>query len=141
MSPASDLTAPPRVAAGMIAPPPPADLPVLSISIGSMLVVWPALAVALAGLFGGAAVAFTRGRRTWRSFKGLGKTVGDRLDEITKASEEIETHLSRAGESSEHLSSSLERLHRSRARLGVQLAALREARTVLERAVPFLGGR
>ena len=140
MSPASYLTAPPRVAAEMIAPPPLADLSVLSTSIGSMLVVWPALAVALAGLFGGVALAFVRGRRTWRDFKGLGKTVGDRLDEISKASEGIETHLSRAGESSERLSASLERLRQARARLDVQLAAVREARTLVERAVPFLGG-
>lgn len=106
-----------------------------------MVAVWPGLAVALAGVVGGLVLAFVRGRRTWRRFKGLGKTVGSRLDEITTASEEIETHLTRAGESSERLSASLERLHRSRARLDVQLAALREARTVVERAVPFLGGR
>ena len=104
-----------------------------------MLAVWPALAVALAGLLGGVALAFIRGRRTWRDFKAIGKTVGDQLEEITMASEEIETHLSRAGESSERLSSSLERLRRSRARLDVQLAAVSEARTVVQRAVPFLG--
>jgi len=106
-----------------------------------MLAVWPGVAILLIGFTGGLVLAFVRGRQTWRSFKGLGKTVGDRLDEITKASEEIETHLSRAGDSSERLSASLERLRRSRARLDVQLAALREARTVIERAVPFLGGR
>ena len=106
-----------------------------------MLAVGPALAVALAGLLGGTALAFARGRRTWRSFKALGRTVGDRIDEITEASEEIETHLSRAGESSERLSASVERLRRSRARLDVQLAAVREAGDVIERAVPFLGGR
>jgi uncharacterized membrane-anchored protein YhcB (DUF1043 family) len=106
-----------------------------------MLVVWPALAVAVAGLVGGVVVAFVRGRRTWRSFKALGRTIGEGTDQIATASSEIETHLTRAGEGSERLTAALERLRRSRARLDVQLAAVGEARNAVERAVPFFGGR
>jgi hypothetical protein len=106
-----------------------------------MLAVWPALVVALVGLFGGLALTFVRGRRAWRRFKTLGTTVGKGLDEIAIVSKEIETHLTRAGEGSERLSAALERLRRSRARLDVLLAAVREARASMARAVPFLGGR
>ena len=106
-----------------------------------MLAVWPALVVALVGLLGGLALAFVRGLRAWRQLKTLGTTVGKGLDDISAASAEIETHLTRAGEGSERLSAALERLRWSRARLEVLLAAVREARAAMERAVPFLGGR
>jgi len=105
-----------------------------------MLAVWPALGVAVAGVAGGIVVAFVRGLRAWRGFKALGSAVGEGLDGIAASSAEIDTHLTRAGEGSERLSAALERLRISRARLDVLLTALREARTALERAVPFLSG-
>jgi hypothetical protein len=106
-----------------------------------VLAVWPALAVAVAGLVGGIVLAFVRGRRAWRRFKALGSAVGTGLEDVTAKSGEIETHLTRAGEGSERLSTALERLRRSRARLDVLLGAYREARDAMERAVPFFGGR
>ena len=106
-----------------------------------MLAVWPALAIAVGGPVCGLALAFVRGRRAWRGFKSLGATVGDRVAEIASSTAEIETHLTRAGEGAERVSAALERLRRSRARLEVLQAALREARASMERAVPFLGGR
>ena len=106
-----------------------------------MLSVWIALGVAVAGIVAGAAVALVRGLRAWRELKEIGGTVGDRLDGITRSTDEIETHLSLAAESSERLAASLERLRRSRAVLDVQLSALREARDTVMRAVPFLGAR
>ena len=106
-----------------------------------MIAVWIALGIAVAGIAAGVAVALVRGLRLWREFKALGRTVGERLDGISRSTREIETHLSRAAESSERLSGSLERLRRSRAVLDVQLSALREARDTVGRAVPFLGAR
>ena len=106
-----------------------------------MVFVWPALAIALGGLIGGILLAFVRGRRTWRGLKTLGGTLGERLDEVANASGEIETHLTNAGEASERLSGALEHLRRSRARLDVQLAAVREAREAVESEIPFFGGR
>jgi hypothetical protein len=106
-----------------------------------MVFVWPALAIALGGLFGGIVLAFVRGRRTWRGFKALSGALGERLDEVAAASGEIETHLTNANDASERLSTALGHLRRSRARLDVQLAAVREAREAVEREVPFLGGR
>jgi hypothetical protein len=106
-----------------------------------VLAVWPALAIAVIGLFGGATAAIVRGLRSWRRFKGFLRAVGDKLAEVSAKTEEIETHLTRAGEGSERLSAAVERLRRSRARLEVQLAAVREARAAVEREIPFLGGR
>ena len=106
-----------------------------------VLAVWPALAVAVAGVDGGVIVAFLRGRRAWRRFKALTSAVGKGLDDVATRSGEIETHLTRAGEGSERVSAALERLRRSRALLDVLLGAYREAREAMERAVPFFGGR
>jgi len=106
-----------------------------------MTAVWPALAIAVVGIVAGLIVAIVRGLRIWREFKATGGKLGDRLEEISRAAEEIDTHLSRAADGSERLAGALERLRRSRARLDVQLAAVREARDALERAVPYLGGR
>jgi hypothetical protein len=105
-----------------------------------MLAVWPALGVAVAGVVGGILYAVIRWRQAWRRFKALGSAVGKGLDDIATSSAEIDSHLTRAGESSERLSAALEKLRLSRARLAVLLSALQEARTALTRTVPFLGG-
>jgi len=106
---------------------------------GGTIYVWPALAVALVGVVGGLAVAAVRALRAYRDAKRLARTVGERVGEITSATEEIEVHLSRAAESSERLTAALESLRRSRAQLQVLLDAIRESRVAVRRAVPFLG--
>jgi hypothetical protein len=105
-----------------------------------VVAVWPALGVAVAGIVVGIAVAVVRGLRAWRGFKALGRGAGERLEAISRKTEEIDTHLTRAGASSERLSESLAKLRQSRARLDVQLAAVREARASIERLLPFGGG-
>ena len=106
-----------------------------------MIAVWPGLAILFAGVIAGAFIAVTRGLRAWRAFKATGRELGNGLETISRATEEIETHLELAADSSERLAAALERLQRARARLEVQLAAVREARAAVERAVPFLSGR
>jgi hypothetical protein len=103
-----------------------------------VVVVWAALGVALAAIVAGLAVAVARGLRMWRDVKRLGKHVGEHLDAVSRATEEIETHLQRASEGSERLGAAVDRLARSRARLDVQRGALREARRAVTRAVPLL---
>ena len=102
---------------------------------------WIALAALVIASVGGATFAVLRGLRTWRDLKATGSRLRSGLDEISRASAEIETHLTRAGESSERLGTALSRLSRSRGRLDVQLAALREARESVGRAVPFAARR
>src|SRR5581483_8234218 len=103
-----------------------------------MLAVWPALGIAVAGLVGGLAVAAVRGLRAWRRLKATRRTLGEKVGEITAATAEIERHLANAEASSQRLADALARLRRSRARLDVQLQAVREAQDSLGRAVPFL---
>lgn len=106
-----------------------------------MLVFWPALGIALAGLVAGGVYAVVRGLRAWRDLKATGARISGQLDEVTRTTDEIETHLDRASASSARLSTALERLARSRARLEVLHAALNEARATVARAVPFLPPR
>ena len=103
-----------------------------------MVFVWPAVAIAVVGILGGVTVSVVRGLRAWRDVKRFSGAVGDRVGEIEKATAEIETHLSRADESSGRLTVALENLRRSRAQLDVLLGALKEARVTVERELPFL---
>jgi uncharacterized membrane-anchored protein YhcB (DUF1043 family) len=103
-----------------------------------VIAVWPALAVAVVGLVAGILVAVFSGLRCWRTLKRLRRGVGEELERISQMTREIETHLARSAEASGRLAVVRERLRRSRARLDVQLAAIREARATVTRAAPFL---
>jgi len=99
---------------------------------------WLPLGFMLVALVAGLAVAVLSGLRVWRDVKRLGGSVGEELEAVSRAAEEIEVHLGRAAAGSERLTAALEHLARSRARLDVQRAALREARASVIRAVPLL---
>jgi uncharacterized membrane-anchored protein YhcB (DUF1043 family) len=103
-----------------------------------VLVVWPALGIAVVGIVAGLVVVALRALRAWRAFKGTKRALGERLDAIAHSTGEIETHISRAAEGSERLTEALGQLRSSRARLNVQLSALREARAAVGRVLPFL---
>ena len=103
-----------------------------------MLLLWFAVAVAVVGLVAGIVFAVMRGLRAWRALKATGSQISGKLDEVSQATAEIETHLERAAASSARLSLALERLARSRARLDVLRAAIDETRATVTRAVPFL---
>src|SRR5258708_26050798 len=106
-----------------------------------MLVFWLALGLGLVGLVAGALYAVVYGLRAWRSLKATGARISGHLDEVARATTEIEAHLERASASSARLSIALERLARSRARLDVLRAALTDARSIVTRAVPFRPAR
>ena len=125
MSPASYLTAPPRVATTIVAP---------------VVAFWIALAILLAGVVGGLVYVVVRGITLWRQVKRTGGTLGAETARIAEASEEIQEHLDRASASGARLGEAAERLAVSRARLDVQLQALREARQALRRTFWFLPG-
>ena len=125
MSPASYLTAPPRVAPTIVAP---------------VVVFWIALAVLLVGVLGGVAYLVLRGLAFWRQFKRTSRTFESEVARIEQATTEIQTHLDRASSSSVRLREASERLAASRAKLDVQLQAIREARYTMRRVLWFLPG-
>jgi hypothetical protein len=106
-----------------------------------VLLFWLALAVAIAGLVAGLAYAAVHGLRAWRSLKATGSRISGQLDQVAEATTKIEKHLDLASASSARLSTAVEQLARSRARLDVLRAALNEARATIARAVPFLPPR
>lgn len=105
------------------------------------MAIWIALAVLVASLAVGLAFAVYRGFRTWRRLKRTGRAFTAELERIAGATAEIDAHLDRAGASGERLSEAQARLRAARARLDVQLAAVREARGQLARMFWFLPGR
>ena len=125
MSPASYLTAPPRVAATIVAP---------------VVAFWIALAVLLLAVVGGIAYAVVRGIALWRQVKRTGGTLGAESARVADATADIQEHLDRASASGASLGVAGERLAVSRAKLEVQLGAVREARQTMRRLLWFLPG-
>ena len=102
------------------------------------MVLWLTFAAAVVAIVAGTVVAVVRGVRLWRAARQTSSRLGEALDQIEQSAAEIQGHLDAAEAGAEHLSEAAERLRRSRARLDVQLQALREARTVLRRTVDSL---
>jgi hypothetical protein len=101
---------------------------------------WLALAVLLIGVLAGMAYAVLRGIAVWRQLKRTGGAFSTESARIADASAQIETHMERATASGEHLRDATARLTTSRARLDIQLQAIREARHTLRRMLWFLPG-
>lgn len=101
---------------------------------------WIALAVLIAGVAGGIAYAVVRGIALWRQFKRSGRGFSAESSRIAGASAEMQTHMDRASSSRERLGEASTRLAVSRARLEVQLQALREVRHTVQRLLWFLPG-
>ena len=99
------------------------------------MLIWLTFAAALVAIVAGVIVAIVRGIRLWRAARHTGSRLSQELTRIEASAAEIQGHLDAAEAGVEHLSETAERLRRSRARLEVQLQALREARTVLRRTV------
>jgi hypothetical protein len=101
---------------------------------------WLALAVLLIGVLGGIAYAVLRGLALWRQVKRSGGAFSAESARISDASARIETHMERAAASGDNLRDATARLSTSRARLDVQLQAIREARHTMRRLLWFLPG-
>ena len=82
---------------------------------------WISLAVFLVGVLGGLVYAALRGIALWRRVKRAGKGFGAEIARIAEASEGIQAHLDRA-------------------RLEVQLQAVREARHTVRRLLWVVPG-
>jgi hypothetical protein len=105
-----------------------------------MVAFWIALSVLVLGLGGGLAFAAVRGLRAWRQLKSTRRALGGELEHISRTAAEIHGQLAAAAESAAHLAGARDRLAASRARLDVQLAAIREARRTVRRILWFLPG-
>ena len=102
---------------------------------------WIALAVLLVGIVGGIAYAVLRGIALWRRLKRTGRAFSVESERIAEISAQIETHMDRANASNTRLGDAAARLATSRARLEVQLQAIREARHTMRRLLWFLRRR
>ena len=101
---------------------------------------WIALAVLLVGIVGGIAYVVVRGIAMWRQLKRTKTTIGTETARIADASALIQGHLDRASASSALLGEAAGRLAESRAKLDLQLDALREARQTVRRVLWFVPG-
>jgi hypothetical protein len=101
---------------------------------------WIALAVLLLGLVGGIAYAVLRGLSMWGHVKRTGRVFSAESTRIADVSAQIQEQLDRSGASGVRLGEAAERLATSRARLDVQLQAIREARYTMRRLLWFLPG-
>ena len=100
---------------------------------------WIALVVFLAGLFGGLTYAVLRGIALWRRVKRTGSTFSAEAERISEVSARIEAHLDRASASRRTARRRFGAPRRvSRAKLDVQLEAIREARHTVRRLLWFL---
>ena len=124
MSPASYLTAPPRDAITIVAP----------------VVVWIALALLAVGVVAGIVYAVVRGLALWRQIKRTGSSFSAESERIAETSAQMQVHLDSASASGARLAGATARLATSRARLEVQLQAVREARHTMRRLLWFLPG-
>ena len=130
MSPASYLTAPPRVAASIVAPQAPEDTVVTMARMS--LLAWVSLLFFAVALVGSAAYATVHGLRTWRAARALSGAVGPGLDRISRGAEHAEAHATRLSDGSVQLSLAAERLQRSLAQLDILRDAATRARATLD---------
>ena len=104
------------------------------------MVFWIALAVLLVALVGGIAYAAIRGFQLWRDTKRASATFGEQMDRIDAVMLQIERHVGEADSAAGRLTDAVARLAVSRARLEIQIAALREARARVRRVFWFIPG-
>ena len=104
------------------------------------MAVWIALAVLLVAVLGGIAYAAVRGFQLYRTAKRSGAVFTSEMDRISRVSEQIEHHAAAAEAAAGRLKDASGRLATSRARLDLQIAAVREARAQVRRVFWFVPG-
>ena len=94
---------------------------------------WLALAFAVLAIVASIVYAGLKGLALFRESKQVLHEAGEELEGIERSTAQIELHLQAAEKSSTALSSSLARLHTSRARLSVLTAAVADVRASVDR--------
>ena len=101
---------------------------------------WLALLFYVAAVVAGIAWVVVRGLALWRKVKRTGGTFGAEAARIADQTALMEGHFDRMNSSVAELGAASRRLTASRARLGVQLQAVREARETMRRLLWFIPG-
>ena len=104
------------------------------------MVFWISLAVLLVALVAGIAYCVLRGLQLYRNAKRAGARITAEMERISDVTLQIERQSAKAAAAVERLQGATGRLAVSRARLDVQLAAVREARAQLRRTFWFVPG-
>ena len=144
MSPASYLTAPPRVALLIIAPeipspePPGRALAPLIASIDGVIAFWVALAVLVVAFVAGVVFVIVRALETRRALKRLKGALGVELQRIARSGERTTGELEAATRAFERLQTSLVRFRTAYARVHLIKGVIAEAEAVLARARAFV---
>ena len=144
MSPASYLTAPPRVALLSIAPEcspkwlaPGLRAPRIA-SIDGVNAFWAALALLVVAFVAGAVFVIVRALATKRALKSLRSALGVELERIAKSGERTTSELDAATQAFERLQASLIRFRIAYTRIRLVKGVLAEAEAVLARARAFV---
>ena len=123
MSPASYLTAPPRVAAASIAP----------VTIGFLALFWLSLAVAVVLPAVGIVVLVRRGLALWRDLKRAARAFGAGLDDVGGKLERMSTRAEALGHVTARAEPPADRLRVSLAHLAVLRSALADVQASVGR--------
>ena len=101
---------------------------------------WISLGVLILALVAGIAYCVVRGLQLYRLAKRTSAKLTSEMERISVATRQIERHEAKAAEAAERLRGATGRLATSRARLDVQLAAIREAQGQIRRTFWFIPG-
>jgi len=101
---------------------------------------WLALAILAICVIGGVAYALVRGIQCYREAKRVGGVFGVEMERVNAGTASIEVQLRKADEARLRLQEAADRLAVSRAKLNVQVAAVREARAQVRRVFWFVPG-
>jgi hypothetical protein len=130
MSPASYLTAPPRVAAPIVAPPGSEDTVVTM--AGMALLAWISLLFLVVAVVGSVSLATVRGLRTWRAVRAFSGATTGALDDVSRIAAEAERHAVSLSEGNARLGAAVTRLQSSLAQLAILRSAASDARAVFD---------
>ena len=127
MSPASYLTAPPRVAGRNCT----------TVTMREMsLLIWICLRFLVVAVVGSVTVAVVRGLHAWRAVRGLTRAVSSAIDDVLRRGEAAEAHAVALTEKSTRLTASIAHLQESLAELAILRSAFANARSSLSFRMP-----
>jgi hypothetical protein len=137
MSPASYLTAPPRVAASIVAPG--GRKGPLTTTIGAMI--WGALAFCVLAVLGSLTYVALSGLRLWRTFRATARRATAGLERVTASAAAAEEHALGLTAGTERLATATSRLQEALAELAVIRTAAAEPRALLKSVRGIVPGK